>query len=168
VKAANEAAQGNASEEALIVAAQAVSASTTQLVTASTVKADPNSESQRKLRDASSRVTQATGQLVNAAKAAAQWEQEQSAVEQDEKYNLAENKIKEMEKQMEILRLEKALEAARSNLGKMRKDEYTGSGVAPVQQKQTQAPVGRGRGRGVNWNTNPNTKPQPQKSQPQQ
>lgn len=56
VKAANSAAQGEASEEELVVAAQAVSAATAQLVTASTVKVDPNSQSQHRLREASSKV----------------------------------------------------------------------------------------------------------------
>jgi len=124
VKAANAAAQGSASEEALIVAAQAVSAATAQLVTASTVKADPNSQSQIRLRDASSKVGQATSQLVNAAKAAANWEKEQKEIEEEEKYSLAENKIREMEQQMQILRLEKQLEMARSQLGTMRKMDY--------------------------------------------
>lgn len=54
-----------------------MSAATAQLVTASTVKADPNSLSQAKLREASAKVTAATQQLVTAAKAAAQWEEEQ-------------------------------------------------------------------------------------------
>jgi len=118
VKAANSASQGEASEEALIVAAQAVSAATAQLVTASTVKADPNSQAQQRLRDASSKVTQATSSLVNAAKNAAKWEEEKLNSEQDEKFSLSGNKIQEMEKQMEILRLEKQLESARQGLSR--------------------------------------------------
>jgi len=132
VKEANNAAQGEASEEALIVAAHAVSAATTQLVTASTVKADPNSASQRRLREASSRVTQSTGMLVTAAREAAKWEQQQKEVEEEDKYNLTENKIKEMEKMMQILKLEKELEQARNALGGMRKAEYVGSGTTPA------------------------------------
>ncbi len=62
--------------------------------------------------------------MVNAARAAAQWETEQQAMEHDEKYNLTENKIREMEKQMQILRLEKELEKARLALGTLRKSEY--------------------------------------------
>jgi len=140
VKAANDAAQGNSSEESLVVAAQAVSAATTQLVTASTVKADPNSENQRKLRDASTRVAQATSQLVTAAKTAAAWEHEKQQEDEERKYNLTDNKIKEMEKQMEILRLEKDLEKARSQLGTMRKAEYVGAGEKP-QEKSPAQPV---------------------------
>eukprot|EP01119_Soliformovum_irregulare_P005210 TRINITY_DN1675_c0_g1_i1.p1 TRINITY_DN1675_c0_g1~~TRINITY_DN1675_c0_g1_i1.p1 ORF type:complete len:1447 (-),score=577.25 TRINITY_DN1675_c0_g1_i1:61-4401(-) len=159
VKEANNAAQGNASEEALIVAAHAVSAATTQLVTASTVKADPNSSAQRRLREASARVTASTGQLVNAAKEAAKWEQEKKQEEDDEKYNLTENKIKEMEKMMQILRLEKELESARNQLGGMRKAEYadaTGpaspsspSAKATASPKSSGAPPAKAAGRGV-------------------
>jgi len=147
VKASNAAAQGNASEEALIVAAQAVSAATAQLVTASTVKADPNSPAQHRLRDASSRVTQATSQLVNAAKHAAEWEKEQQEMEMDDKYNLTEAKIKEMEQQMAILRLEKELEKARSQLSGMRKAEYqqnTVPGFKPDTPTTTPAAQGPG------------------------
>jgi len=49
VTAGNQAAQGQASEEALIVASKAVSAATTQLVMASIVKSDPNSQGQKKI-----------------------------------------------------------------------------------------------------------------------
>jgi len=139
VKAANSAVQGEASQEALIVAAQAVSAATAQLVTASTVKSDPNSQAQQRLREASSKVTQATSSLVDAAKSAAAWEEEKMEQQTDEKYALTQNKIVEMEKQMEILRLEKELEKARGALGTMRKKEYTDntdpSAVPNVQSK---------------------------------
>ena len=56
-----------ASEEALVVAAQQVSAATTQLVMASTVKADPNSENQQRLRGAATKVTAATEGLEDGA-----------------------------------------------------------------------------------------------------
>jgi len=140
VKAANSAALGNASEEELVVAAQAVSAATAQLVTASTVKADPNSAAQSKLREASSKVTAATQQLVSAAKQAAAWEEEQSKVTGDAKFTLAETKIQEMEKQMQILRLEKELEKARQALGTMRKKEYESNTNPEFQPSQPQVP----------------------------
>jgi len=130
VQAANEAAQGNASEEALIVAAQAVSAVTVQLVSASTVKADPNSDAQRRLREASGKVAQATLQLVGAAKHAAQWEMEKEEMEElMNGSNDAGNKIQMMEKQMEILRKEKQLEALQHQLMSMRKNEYEGAAI---------------------------------------
>jgi len=145
VKAANDAALGNSSEEALVVAAQAVSAATTQLVTASTVKADPNSENQRRLREASARVGQATSQLVAAARNAAAWEKEKQDEDEERKYDLTGNKIREMEKQMEILRLEKQLENARGQLGTLRKAEYADAGPGPTAPAAArQAPVQRG------------------------
>jgi hypothetical protein len=126
VKAANSAAQGNASEELLVVAAQSVSAATTQLVTASTVKTgNANSGSQSRLNDAAKKVTAATQSLVQAARRAAQFEEEnQQSGGSDGNYTMAESKIREMEQQMAILRLEKELNRAREGLMKMRKDEY--------------------------------------------
>ncbi len=50
----------------MIVAAQAVSAATAQLVAASTVKLDPNSEAQRKLRDASGKVISSSSSIITA------------------------------------------------------------------------------------------------------
>ena len=49
-EAANAAVQGNASQEKLVASAQAVSASTAQLLLACRVKADPNSKAQRGLQ----------------------------------------------------------------------------------------------------------------------
>jgi len=131
VTAGNQAALGQASEEALVVAAKAVSAATTQLVTASTVKADPNSVAQKSLRSAASQVTSATDALVAAARNAAKWEEEQETHAASEKYSLPDSKIKEMEKQMEILRLEKQLEKARKDMLNARKAEYQ-QGVNPA------------------------------------
>jgi len=123
-KAANSASLGNASEEELIVAAQAVSAATATLVAASTVKSNPNNPSQIKLKEASSKVNQATQMLVDAAKRARRFEEEQNEDEEDP-FQLNESMVSKMEKQMEILRLEKELEKARNQLGNMRKQEYT-------------------------------------------
>lgn len=49
-EAANAAVLGNASQEKLVASAQAVSASTAQLLLACRVKADPNSKAQRGLQ----------------------------------------------------------------------------------------------------------------------
>jgi len=153
VSAANNAAQGNASEEALIVASQAVAAATTQLVVASTVKADPNSQSQLKLKDAASKVSTATNSLVEAARAAAKWEEEKET-NVGENFSLPPSKIRDMEQQMEILRLEKELDKARHRLGQQRsKDyqeqvnpEYKPGGPQQQAQVKQQAPVPTGRG----------------------
>jgi len=149
VKAANAAAQGNASEEALIVAAQSVSAATTQLVTASTVKsANVSTGNQSRLNDSAKKVTAATAALVKAARDAATWEEEQQKEQDENAFNLTDSKVKEMEQQMAILRLEKELEKARKNLGGMRKAEYTKNvnpefgkaGPAQPQQQQQSTP----------------------------
>jgi talin len=167
VTAANNAALGNASEEALVVAAQAVSAATTQLVVASTVKADPNSQSQLRLKDAASKVAHATQSLVDAARTAAKWEEEKETQGNQEAYALPNSKIREMEQQMAILRLEKELQKAREGLAKQRKEEYQANvnvdfkpGMGGAQQ-QNKPPVASGRGTaqairgaprgGVNW-----------------
>lgn len=148
VQIANNVAQGNTSEEALIVAAQSVSAATTQLVVASTVKADPNSKGQQKLKEAASKVKKATDSLVGAAKAAAKWEEERESLQQkNEKYTLADTKIQEMEKQMEILRLEKELEKARKAVTNMRKNEYAKNANPNFNKEDDKsAPVPTGRG----------------------
>jgi talin len=145
VKVANDAADGNASEEALVVAAQAVSAATTKLAGASQNKYNPDSEAQRRLREAADRVNGATSQLMGAAKMAADWQKEQESQGEDEKYQLGENKLAEMAKQMEILKLEKELERAKQRLQKEK------GGAPQQQQKPGPAP---GRGRGVAWNNN--------------
>jgi len=117
VKAANAAAQGEASEEALIVAAQSVSAATTQLVTASSVtSANVSTGNQSRLTDSAKKVAAATASLVKAAKDAATYSEEQQRDEDEAAYGLSESKIREMEQQMAILRLEKQLEKAKANL----------------------------------------------------
>jgi len=160
VKAANLAAQGNASEEALIVAAQSVSAATTQLVTASTVKsANVSTGNQTRLNDAAKKVTAATAALVKTAKDAATWEEEQQKEQDDANYNLTDSKVREMEQQMAILRLEKELEKARTNLSGMKKAEYTKNvnpefkqnGSAPPPPRPTRDP---GQASQVKWKQN--------------
>lgn len=126
-----------------------MSAATTQLVVASTVKADPNSQSQRRLKDAASKVTQATQSLVEAAKNAAKWEEEKESQTNDEKYSLPQSKIDEMERQMEILRLEKELEKKRMELGRGRAAEYqknVNPDFKPGMPNQQKDPVPSGRG----------------------
>jgi len=159
VKAANAAAQGNASEEALVVAAQSVGAATTQLVTASTVKSqNVNSTNQSRLNDAAKKVTSATAALVKAAKDAASYEDEQAKAEEEANFNLTDSKVKEMEQQVAILRLEKELEKARNQLGKMRSNEYTKNPnpdfSASAQKTQPQRPQRPPVETGVKWKQN--------------
>jgi len=169
VGAANDAAQGNATEEALIVAARAVAAATTQLVTASTVKSDPNSQNAQRLKDAAKQVSNSTDALVTAAREAAKWEEEQSTLE-NEKYSLPTNQIQKMEQQMEILRLQKQLEQAQRKLQGINKADYEATTdpnfkpnvaappktanptpASPSSPQQAPKPVARG---GVAWKTN--------------
>jgi len=124
VNAANDASLGNVTEEVLIVAARAVAAATTQLVTATTVKSDPNSQAAIKLKDAAKQVAGSTESLVNAAREAAKWEEEQKTMEEDEKYALSNTQIVKMEQQMEILRLQKQLEMAQKKLVGLNKQDY--------------------------------------------
>lgn len=63
--------RGNGTFEEVIVSSQDIAASTTQLVVASRVKADPKSKSLADLTSASKGVTQATGNVVASAKAGA-------------------------------------------------------------------------------------------------
>jgi len=128
VQVANDAVTGNTeagNEEALIAVSKAVASATAQLVAAARAKSDPNSPSQAKLMVASKAVSNATSLLVAAAKAASAQDEVEDEVDYT-KMNPMGVKVKEMEQQMLILRLEKDLEKARSHLLKMHKAEYQG------------------------------------------
>jgi len=165
VNAANDAAQGSATEEALIVAARAVAAATTQLVTASTVKSDPNSQAAMRLKDAAKQVSNSTESLVNAAREAAKWEEDQKTMEDNEKYALSNNQIVKMEQQMEILRLQKQLEMAQRKLQGINKQDYESADQnfkpSVAQQKTTTTTT-------TSTPQQPQQPPQQQPQQPQQ
>jgi len=95
------------------------------LVAATKAKADdPNSAAQVKVSNASRAVTNATAQLVEAARASARPAEEYN----DElNGNPIQRKIVEMELQTHILKLEKDLQAARNRLFNVRKAEYATS-----------------------------------------
>ena len=116
--------QGTHSWEQLVVAAQDVSVATTQLVAASRVKASQFSKTQSRLESAAIAVREATKLLVKAAKDAAKMSAEQEARTQVAAMSKHEAKVKEMEQQVKILELEKALQTARYQLGEMRKQGY--------------------------------------------
>ncbi len=122
VKSANDATQGKAEEERLVASARAVAAATAQLVAASRAKGDPSSQSQQKLSGAAKAVAAATSQLVDAARAAA--EQAREEHQMSRRFQLSNTAKAEMEKQIEILKLEKALEQARMDLARGRKLQY--------------------------------------------
>lgn len=116
---------GNRSLEQLIVASNEVAAATAQLVAASRVKADFMSRTQDRLETASKAVTEACKALVKAVKAIAakQLEEKEASINYAE---LAPHdfKVKEMEQQVLILKLENELVNARRKLGEMRKVGY--------------------------------------------
>jgi len=127
VVAANDAAQGNAQEEALVASARSVAAATAHLVAAAKAKADPNSQAQRNLSNAAKAVANATSQLVSAANKAGQFQDE---AEEDDSaaaltnFSTAAGKKQELEQQMRILRLEKELEKERVRMAGLRKAKY--------------------------------------------
>ncbi|KAL1132561.1 hypothetical protein AAG570_010513, partial [Ranatra chinensis] len=110
--------------EFVIVAAQDISASTAQLVVASRVKADRNSQSLTDLTEASRGVTQATATVVTSSKACVQ------LVEQSEDLDLSgmslhNAKRQEMESQVRTLELECLLDKERKRLAALRKHHYS-------------------------------------------
>lgn len=122
VAAADLATKGQAEEERLIACARAVAAATAQLVAASRAKADPGGQSQQKLSAVAKAVATATSQLVEGARLAAERQREESAI--NRRYSLSPSAKADLEKQIEILKLEKALEQARTDLARNRKSQY--------------------------------------------
>ncbi|TFK56684.1 cytoskeleton assembly control protein [Heliocybe sulcata] len=123
IEAADGVLSGTHSLEQLIVASNEVAAATAQLVAASRVKADLMSKTQERLELAAKAVTEAVKALVRQVKAISSKQAEEEAVD----YNALpalEFKRREMEQQVEILRLEKDLGAARHRLGAMRRAGY--------------------------------------------
>ncbi|KAF9586739.1 sla2 Src-like adaptor 2 [Lunasporangiospora selenospora] len=113
------------SMEQLLVASNEVAAATAQLVAASRVKANFMSKAQDNLERASKAVTEASRALVRAVKAIMDKElKDREAQEDYQNMNAHEFKIKEMQQQVEILKLEKELTLARRVLGEMRKVSY--------------------------------------------
>merc|ERR1711862_523720 len=113
--------------EGLISAAKNVAASTTQLVVASRVRSDPNSKNQKNLEAAAKAVSQATRTMMLATQSSTEVKKE--VVEEETRValdglSLTEVKIREMEQQANILKLEKELELSRLRLASMRKSEY--------------------------------------------
>lgn len=123
IESADGVLSGTHSLEQLIVASNEVTAATAQLVAASRVKANLMSKTQERLELAAKAVTAACKALVKQVKAVAAKQTE----EEDVDYKgmaVLEYKRREMEQQVEILKLEKDLGAARRRLGSMRRDGY--------------------------------------------
>lgn len=110
-------------QEQLVVASNEVAASTAQLVAASRVKANFVSKTQEHLESASGDVSRACKDLV------AQVQKYLSHDDTENNIDLAkltpyEGKTLEMEQQVQILKLENTLAAARKRLGEIRKHGY--------------------------------------------
>ncbi|KAE9983684.1 hypothetical protein EG327_005407 [Venturia inaequalis] len=115
---------GRASPEQLIVASNDVAASTAQLVAASRVKASLMSKTQERLEGASRAVTAACRSLVRQVQDIIAQRDLGEQQEDYTKLSSHELKTQEMEQQVEILKLENSLNAARRQLGEMRKLSY--------------------------------------------
>ncbi|KAG6911617.1 hypothetical protein DXG01_011920 [Tephrocybe rancida] len=123
IESADGVLSGTHSLEQLIVASNEVAAATAQLVAASRVKANLMSKTQERLEAAAKAVTEACKALVRQVKAVSARQSEEEDVDYK---NMAvlEFKRREMEQQVEILKLEKDLGAARHRLGAMRRAGY--------------------------------------------
>ncbi|RUS34823.1 ANTH domain-containing protein [Jimgerdemannia flammicorona] len=126
VEAADGVISGTSTLEHLIVASNEVSAATAQLVAASRVKASFMSKTQEKLELAAKAVTDAANLLVKAVKALAakQLEEKNKSKIDYNALSAREYKVKEMEQQVMILKLDKELTDARRVLAEMRKASY--------------------------------------------
>ncbi|KAI0308178.1 ANTH-domain-containing protein [Multifurca ochricompacta] len=114
---------GTHSLEQLIVASNEVAGATAQLVAASRVKANLMSKTQERLELAAKAVTEACKALVKMVRAISARQVEEEDVDYKNMAAL-EFKKREMEQQVEILRLEKELGASRHRLGAMRRAGY--------------------------------------------
>jgi hypothetical protein len=123
IESADGVISGSHSLEQLIVASNEVSAATAQLVAASRVKASLMSQTQQRLEVASKAVTDACKALVRQVKAISQQAGDDDATDYKSMPS-HEFKVREMEQQVEILKLEKDLGAARRRLGEMRRAGY--------------------------------------------
>ncbi|XP_045457678.1 talin-1 [Melitaea cinxia] len=120
-EAANALVQGAASEERLISSARQVASSTAQLLVACKVKADPTSESTRRLQAAGAEVIRSTDNLVRAARDAITCDDERSLVLNR---RMVGGIAQEIDARSEVLRIEKELEEARGRLTAIRQAKY--------------------------------------------
>lgn len=123
IESADGVLSGTHSLEQLIVASNEVAAATAQLVAASRVKASLMSKTQERLELAAKAVTEACKALVRQVKAVSAKEAEEDLPDFKNMATL-EFKRREMEQQVEILKLEKELNASRHRLGAMRRAGY--------------------------------------------
>ncbi|CAF0778826.1 unnamed protein product [Adineta ricciae] len=118
---------GSGKFEEIIACSQEIAASTAQLVAASNVKADRESKNREALSQASKAVNASTAQVVATAKNCASIIEEKSTMDFSS-LSLHQTKRKEMDAQVKVLELEKALEQAKQQLYKLRKQHYQMAG----------------------------------------
>lgn len=123
IQVADNVLSGSNTLEQLIVACNEVAASTAQLVISSRVKSSLTSKSHSQLDGAGKEVTAACRALVKKVEALirATLEEEDMGYDRMSGHEL---KVKEMEQQVEILRLENELAKARVRLGRLRELSY--------------------------------------------
>ncbi|KAG8992712.1 sla2 Src-like adaptor 2 [Tulasnella sp. JGI-2019a] len=124
IESADGVLSGTHSLEQLIVASNEVSSATAQLVAASRVKASLMSKTQDRLEIAARAVTDACKALVRQVKAITAKQMNNESLPDYNVMPVHEFKVREMEQQVEILKLEKELGAARHRLGVMRRAGY--------------------------------------------
>ncbi|XP_034173603.1 huntingtin interacting protein 1 [Osmia lignaria lignaria] len=123
LEAADKVVAGNGKFEQLVVASQGIAATTAQLVVASRVKANRNSNNLAALSEASRDVTQATGSVVATAKNCSQLVEENDDLDVSG-LTLHQAKRLEMEAKVRVLELEQALETERLRLAALRRYHY--------------------------------------------
>ena len=123
-ESADAAVKGTVERERVIASAKSVSIATTQLLTAAAVKTDPDSQTQIRLRAAGKSIKNATEQLVKAAENALVFEDDGETATKAMKDGVNVTKIKEMEAQMNVYKMEQELEKARLKLAGVRKNRY--------------------------------------------
>ncbi|KAG1654189.1 Huntingtin-interacting protein 1 [Nymphon striatum] len=127
VEAADKVVNGKGKFEELVVASQGISAGTAQLVIASRVKADKDSQCLHKLSTSSKQVTQATGNVVATAKDCAELIEDSDCMDFS-KLSLHQAKRYEMESQVRVLELESNLQKERMKLANLRRQHYQMAG----------------------------------------
>jgi len=122
---ANNAVNGKAEEQQLVVAAKNVASSTARLVISSKVKSDPFSDNQRNLTKASKSIAENTNQLVEAAKSVSKVKEISDSTIDWKNLSQTQFKKKETEIKIAILELEKNLTEKRNELSTLMKSRYT-------------------------------------------
>uniref|UniRef100_A0A8C5GQU4 Huntingtin-interacting protein 1-related protein n=1 Tax=Gouania willdenowi TaxID=441366 RepID=A0A8C5GQU4_GOUWI len=128
VDAADMVVQGKGKFEELMVTSHEIAASTAQLVAASKVKADKDSNNLQRLQQASRGVTQATAAVVASTKSGKSQIEETDTMDFSS-MTLTQIKRQEMDAQVLVLELETRLQKERERLGELRKKHYELAGV---------------------------------------